>query len=465
VARATFRGLSYQYPAAAELALRAVDLELDAGLTALLGPSGGGKSTLLRLLNGLVPHFHGGRISGQVTVGGLDVLRTPTRRLAREVGFVFQDPELQAVRSWVEREVAFGLENEAVTGPALRQGVSEALARVGALHLAGRRLATLSGGERQRVALASALALRPQLLALDEPTSQLDQEGTEMVGAACRALAAGGLAVVVAEHRLEWLQPLAQRTLLVEGGRVGDLPQPARDRLMGLGPAASRTPGRQGEEAWAVHGATVGPAGRLPLLQDLDLAGATGEVVALTGPNGGGKTTLLRLLAGTLPPLSGAVSRAPGRVAFLPQNPAALLYRASVRDELRATLDRAGSAEPPEQVLGELGLLGEAERDPRDLSSGQRQRAAIAAVLAGSPRLALLDEPTRGMDPSARAGLRRLVGRLAAAGSAVIIATHDSRLVAELCDRVLLVQAGSVREQPALGAGRSAAPGPADVLA
>ncbi|MDQ6899932.1 MAG: ATP-binding cassette domain-containing protein, partial [Candidatus Dormibacteraeota bacterium] len=114
MAPATLRDLSYQYPAAAELALRAVDLELGAGLTGLVGPSGGGKSTLLRLFNGLVPHFHGGRISGQVTVGGLDVLRTPTRRLAREVGFVFQDPELQAVRSWVEREVAFGLENEAV---------------------------------------------------------------------------------------------------------------------------------------------------------------------------------------------------------------------------------------------------------------------------------------------------------------------------------------------------------------
>ncbi|MGI8563669.1 MAG: ABC transporter ATP-binding protein [Candidatus Dormibacter sp.] len=451
MARATLRSLSYQYPAAAELALRAVDLELDAGLTALVGPSGGGKSTLLRLLNGLVPHFHGGRISGQVTVGGLDVLRTPTRRLAREVGFVFQDPELQAVRSWVEREVAFGLENEAVGGPALRQGVAEALARVGALHLAGRRLATLSGGERQRVALASALALRPQLLALDEPTSQLDHEGTELVAAACQALAAEGLAVVVAEHRDEWLGPLAQRTLLVEAGRVEDLGPAAGDRFTSLEPAAYRTPAHRGVEAWAVRGATVGPAG-LPLLQDLDLAGATGEVLALTGPNGGGKTTLLRLLAGTLPPLSGAVSRTPGRVAFLPQNPAALLYRASIREELRATLDRAASAEPPEQVLGELGLLAQAERDPRDLSSGQRQRAAIAAVLAGSPRLALLDEPTRGMDRSARTGLRRLVGRLAAEGSAVIIATHDSQLVGEVCDRVLLVQAGTVREQPALRA-------------
>ncbi|MDQ6900741.1 MAG: ATP-binding cassette domain-containing protein [Candidatus Dormibacteraeota bacterium] len=187
--------------------------------------------------------------------------------------------------------------------------------------------------------------------------------------------------------------------------------------------------------------------------------------MALTGPNGGGKTTLLRLLAGTLAPLSGTVSRAPGRVAFLPQNPAALLYRASVREELRATLNRAGSAEPPEQVLGELGLLAQAERDPRDLSSGQRQRTAIAAVLAGSPRLALLDEPTRGMDGSARAGLQRLVGRLAAEGSAVIIATHDSQVVAEVCDRVLLVASGSVREQPALPAGRSQRLGSSDVRA
>lgn len=456
---ATLRGLSYQYPAAADLALRRVDLDVAGELIALRGPSGGGKSTLLRLFNGLVPHFHGGRISGQATVSGLDVLRTPTRRLACEVGFVFQDPELQAVRSWVEREVAFGLENRAVTGPSLRQGVAEALERVGVLHLAGRRLRTLSGGERQRVALASALVLRPQLLALDEPTSQLDEGGTELVAVACRALAAQGLSIVVAEHRLEWLAPLAQRTLLVEAGRVTESRWSAAGVDGCAAPVTNRRPASRGREAWGVRAVTVGPAG-LPLLHDVDVAGAAGEVVALTGPNGGGKTTLLRLLAGVLPPLSGAVSRAPGRVAFLPQNPAALLYRASVREELRATLGRAGSTEPPERVLGELGLLGQAGRDPRDLSSGQRQRAAIAAVLAGSPRLALLDEPTRGMDGAARTGLQRLVGRLAAEGSAVVIATHDRQLVADVCDRVLVVGAGSVREH-AVGA-RGSARGPAE---
>lgn len=173
--------LSYWYPGAEQPALRDVSLLIDAGLTVVTGPSGGGKSTLLRVLNGLVPHFHGGRIAGAAEVEGHDVIRTPTRILARTVGFVFQDPELQTVYDAVDREVAFGLENIALPPREMAARVEEALHAAGVAHLAGRSVRTLSGGERQRVALASALAMRPRLVVLDEPTSQLDPEGASMV--------------------------------------------------------------------------------------------------------------------------------------------------------------------------------------------------------------------------------------------------------------------------------------------
>ncbi len=466
--------LTYWYPDARRPALAGVELEIDPGLTVVAGPSGGGKSTLLRVFNGLVPHFHGGRLAGTAVVAGLDVARTSTRRLALEVGFVFQDPELQTVRGVVEQEVAFGLENLAVAEAELPGRVEEALEAVGMDGLRGRRVRTLSGGERQRLALAAALALRPRLVALDEPTSQLDSEGSRLLVAVCRELARGGRAVVVAEHRLESLLPGAGRVVLVEAGRVTAFADPraaaprlaAAPAIVRLGLALGWSPlpltpeeapiprlrggeapprPRPGPEVWALRAVSVGPAGRA-VLEGVDLAGGAGEVVVLMGPNGGGKTTLLRVLAGALRPLAGRVECRPGRVAYLPQNPTVLLHRPTLRDEVRFTLERASDPEPPEVILGRLGLLEVAGHYPRDLSSGQRQRAALAAVLPGSPRLVLLDEPTRGMDGEARVALRDLLVELKDRGTAVVLATHDADLAAEVGDRVVRVGEGVVRD-------------------
>jgi energy-coupling factor transport system ATP-binding protein len=189
------------------------------------------------------------------------------------------------------------------------------------------------------------------------------------------------------------------------------------------------------------------------VLDSIEAIGHQGEVVALSGPNGGGKTTLLRLIAGAIAPASGKVERRPGRIAYLPQNPTALLHRPTLRSEVSLTLDRAGESEPPEAILTELGLLAVAGRYPRDLSCGERQRAALAAVLPGRPDLVLLDEPTRGIDAAARSALVRLVSRLRDGGSAVVLATHDPELRAALADRELRVSGGKVLE-----AGRTAVP-------
>jgi len=432
--------LSYWYPGAEEPALRDVSLLLEAGLTLVTGTSGGGKSTLLRVLNGLVPHFHGGRIAGAVEVGGHDVITTPTRTLARTVGFVFQDPELQTVYDAVDREVAFGLENIALPPREMAARVEEALHAAGAAHLAGRSVRTLSGGERQRVALASALAMRPRLVVLDEPTSQLDAEGASMVLDAVKNLVEQGRAAVIAEHRLDRLLTQTSASLIVERGSVSAA-WPAAPSLSATRPMRSS----RGPVAWSLAGVTAGFGGRV-VLDSIDVAGHQGEVVALSGPNGGGKTTLLRLIAGALSPLAGKVERRPGRIAYLPQNPTALLHRPTLRSEVSLTLERAGDSEPPEAILNELGLLAVAGRYPRDLSCGERQRAALAAVLPGRPDLVLLDEPTRGIDAEARVALVRLVSRLRDGGAAVVLATHDPDLRAALADRELSVSGGKVLE-------------------
>jgi energy-coupling factor transport system ATP-binding protein len=468
-------GVTYWYPGSASASLRDVTLRIGPGLTLLAGSSGGGKSTLLRLLDGLVPQFHGGRISGAAEVAGMDPFRTSIPRLATRVGLVFQDVETQSVYGTVEREVAFGLENLGMPRAKMHDRVDETLGELGIEGLRRRRLATLSGGERQLVQLAAVLALSPELVALDEPTSQLDPEGAAAVLAACVKLGRLGKAVVVAEHRLETILAGADRLLIVEVGEATgpDEPRSLAGRLTNppplveLGTALGWDPlplsieqarSRLGRPSisWtarrsrelpveAVRGLAAGP-GRETILDGVELAVGAGEVVALVGSNGSGKTTLLRTLAGLIAPLAGTVRRSPGRTAYLPQNPGALLHLPTVRAEVNLTLRRTASDEEADSILMSFGLLELADRYPRDLSAGERQRAAIAVTLAGSPALALLDEPTRGMDLTARRGLGTAIRSLSRRGSAVVIATHDVDLVAEVADRVVLLRDGRAIE-------------------
>ena len=227
-----FRGLSFAYPDGAH-ALTDVDLAVEAGeILLVIGDSGSGKSTLLRAVNGLVPHASGGTFGGEVVVAGRSTRDHLPRDLADVVGFVHQDPEAQFVVDRVEHDVAFALENLGLTEPAMRRRVEEALDALGIAHLRDRSPSTLSGGERQRAAIAGALATGPQVLVLDEPTSQLDPQGAEDVLAALTRLNADlGTTVLLAEHRLERAAPLADRAVVVAGGRIGDGPDRKSTRL------------------------------------------------------------------------------------------------------------------------------------------------------------------------------------------------------------------------------------------
>jgi energy-coupling factor transport system ATP-binding protein len=444
---ASLAGFRYWYPNSRLPALDGIDLGVADGFTLIGGGSGSGKSSLLRVFNGLVPNFHGGTVGGSAEVCGHDVITTATRVLATRVGFVFQDPELQSVYATVDRDVAFGLENIGVAADAMPRRVAAALEETGISHLHGRAVATLSGGERQRLALAGVLAMRPRLLVLDEPLAQLDDDGARALVAVLGDLARAGIAVLVAEHRFELLGVIPGRRLAMDGGRLVE-PDPQRvTRMSGAPPRVepSMAPGPvRGPIAWRLTDVATGPT-RTPILEGVSLEGRAGEVVALVGPNGGGKTTLLRTIAGLLSPIAGVVERTPGRVAFLPQNPMALLHRPTVAAEIAWTVRADRSGHDTGSLIAELGLAPLAERDPRDLSSGERQRAAIAAVLAGAPDVALLDEPTRGMDDAARDSLCRVVSKMRAAGCAIVLATHDKHLAAALADRTVAVGAGSAR--------------------
>jgi energy-coupling factor transport system ATP-binding protein len=495
---------SYRYPGAAMDALREIDLEIGEGeLVVLAGRSGSGKSSLLRACCGLVPHYHGGDVAGSLSVCGLDVRDHGPADLGGLVGFVGQDPETQVVSATVSGELELPLELRGEPAAARARAIEEASLTLAIAHLAQRATDTLSGGELQRVALAAALVLRPRLVLLDEPTSQLDPvAGDELVGLLRRLNEEWGMGVVLAEHRLERCLAAADRVLAIDAGRIafdgrpadfGDwalavdpalatpgarlfslagirpLPVAVKDARRTLGERAIESADRSPQSAvrgaerrarrrrdrdWALRAHDVwleldsGEAVR-DVVRAVELSIDAGERVALMGRNGAGKSTLLRAVAGLLSPVRGTIE-APGGCALLPQSPADLLLRERVADELE------GPAVA--RALASVKLEWAAERDPRDLSGGERERLALAIVMAGRedgarPGIVCLDEPTRGMDAARKGSLAEWLGELAADGAAVLVATHDVEFASRFAERVVL-----------LGDGELIADGPADEI-
>jgi energy-coupling factor transporter ATP-binding protein EcfA2 len=464
-----FHGVTATYPGAGRPALRDVTLEIAPGEFVLLaGPSGSGKSTLLQAAAGLVPHFHGGSFAGTVTCGGLDTREHGPGDLAAVAGSLFQDPETQVVMSTVRAELAFPLENRGWSGAAVARGVEEAALALGLAGLLDRPTHELSGGELQRVALGAALAGRPQVVLLDEPTSQLDPvAGDELLGVLRRINEEWGTAVVLAEHRLERCLPAVDRVVRLDDGAISfdgtpraylrRFPETPVARLFALlgreerpvsvkeartalgvaavapGPDAATAPRRVrwrrekgARGAVELAGVWRELAGGRAVLRGVSLRVAPGETVALMGRNGAGKSTLLRVLAGLDEPTRGSV-RACGRVALLVQHPGDCFLADRVGDDVPA---------------GRAGEL--ADRHPRDVSGGERQRLALEIVIgAGEPPAVLcLDEPTRGMDASRKAALAARLRELAAGGVAVLVATHDAEFAAAWASRTVLLGEG-----------------------
>jgi energy-coupling factor transporter ATP-binding protein EcfA2 len=477
-----WHGVGFAYPGGAAV-LRDVDVAVAEGdVVVVIGTSGSGKSTLLRTGNGLVPHSSGGRFSGDVAVFGRSTRTNRPRDLADLVGFVHQDPEAQFVVDRVEADIAFALENLEVEPPAMRRRVEEVLDALDIANLRDRSPGTLSGGERQRCAIASALAVGPAVLLLDEPTSQLDPQGAEDVFAAIGRLNADlGTTVILAEHRLERAAPLANRALVLERGRLAadgppsvvladypGAPSVTRlGRLLGWDPPPLTVRDARALAATATSAALPRPApeqtlatagdmlvstrglsvelGHKVVLRDLAVEVCRGDVVALLGRNGSGKTTLLRAMAGLLAPSRGVVD-ANGTAAYVPQDPNTLLFAPTVRAELTETLRLLGRRDPAavEHWLDALGLGALGSRHPRSLSGGERQRVAVGAVAVGGADVLLLDEPTRGMDAASRTALEHALRAHAAAGGAAVLATHDVELAARCATRAVVLGDGDV---------------------
>lgn len=470
--------LSFTYPERKIPALHDISLFVDTGEFVLLaGESGCGKSTLMRCLNGLVPHLSGGTIRGQVRVNGLDTLSVGPQQMSQHVGFVFQNPEAQAVLDHVEPEIAFGLENSlefqkrskeskedaAHIQQMMQARVEEVMALLNLTHLRKRPLRTLSGGERQKVALASALVLQPSLLVLDEPTSQLDPDAAaDLMDTLVTLNQEHGYTIILAEHRLERVWSAMTRVVYLEnspqGGHVTVDTSPNEAlRYLPYSPVEANTH-IEISESPIIENAVLNVKNLSfayedkPVLQNVNLSVGAGELVALMGENGAGKSTLLRCVIGLLRADRGDVE-INGRsthkrkiadicqeAAYLPQNPDDLLFADSVAEELALTLQNHNL--PPDspvanRLLTQLGLADMADMYPRDLSVGQRQRVALGAVTVTEPTLILLDEPTRGLDFRAKEALADIWQAWLVQGKGILLITHDAALVAQVADRVI----------------------------
>ena len=489
-----FSHVSLIYPNSTTTVLEELNLTIAEGeLVLVIGPTGSGKSSLLRLINGLVPHHTGGILAGDISVNGVSTQMTKPGGMAHLIGIVGQNPANGFVADTVEEELAFGMEVLNLPNDVMRKRVEEVLDLLSLAALRNRSIATLSGGEQQRVAIGAALVTHPKVLVLDEPTSALDPIAAEEVLSILHRLVHDlGLTVVIAEHKLERVIQFADRIVYINGDGAANVGTPEeilmqspiappivhlaralRLKEIGVTVREMRRMTTHLRETIASHPVadsqkpteTVISIDKLTVsyenqtaLNNITSTICAGEIVAVMGRNGAGKSSLLKAIAGVNRPGTGVIKvlgddpydlqgkKRREAIGFIPQEPSDLLYGQSVSIECaQADRDNELPAGTTYEVLQQLVPGISLTTHPRDLSEGQRLGLALSVVLSSNPSILILDEPTRGLDYEAKNELTRMLVNFAAAfGKAVLLATHDVELVAELANRVIFIADGDI---------------------
>ena len=462
------KNVSFAYPDGTDGGLKNIDLTIPDGQCVLLcGRSGCGKTTLTRLINGLIPQFFAGELSGEILLDGENLAELPMYRIAEKVGSVFQNPRTQFFNVDTDSEIAFGMENEAVPQERMERRVAETAKALHIENLLGRNIFALSGGEKQKIAFASVYAMEPGVYLLDEPSSNLDMAAIGELQEHLRLIKSQGKTVIVAEHRLYYLTDAADRIIYLENGRIaGDF---TTEQFMALSTEARQMMGLraidlQDEKPVCAAVQKQPPVLELqnvslaykkqPVLSDISLQAAPGDIIAVVGHNGAGKTTFSRAICGLHKEASGSYrwngkAQTPKerrkRSYMVMQDVNYQLFAESVEAECTFGMKHPDTA-LAEKTLEELGLVPFRERHPNTLSGGQKQRLAAATAMVCGKELLVFDEPTSGLDFDSMVRLSTLIRCLSDMGKVIFIVTHDYEFVCRTCTRVLHLDGGGIRD-------------------
>ena len=480
--------INFQYKGSKDGSLVNVNLNIEEGQTVLLcGASGSGKTSIIRLINGLIPHYYSGELAGNVTVAGHDIKKTELHELAGTVGTVFQNPRSQFFSVDTDGEIVFGPENIGLEPKEIKSRMNDVVAEMNLDEILGRSIFDLSGGQKQRIACASVAALLPKIILLDEPSSNLDFDSIELLRGIITEWKRQGKTIVISEHRLWYLKDVADRVIYVENGRLAkewsgeDFTSLKEDEVKKykLRPIVleeeliRQIRGDAAPSVCEIQSAIelkdfYFSYKRRPYLlvkkkfkeSDGDLLNLNipelklpkGKVIGLVGPNGTGKSTFLRCLCGLEGDCKGKIvsdgvtykGRQRLKLCYMVmQDVNHQLFTDSVKSEVMLSMKEEDDKRCDE-LLNRLGLIEYKDIHPMALSGGQKQRVAIASALASDAKILLFDEPTSGLDYSHMEKVAELLQQLANAGATVIVSTHDPELISECCDYVLGLKRGKV---------------------
>ncbi|SEF50579.1 energy-coupling factor transport system ATP-binding protein [Caloramator fervidus] len=488
--------LTYYYPYSKKPAIENINLTINEGeFVLILGPSGCGKSTLLRVINGLIPNFYGGKIKGEVLIFNQNIKNISKKDLLRRVGFIFQDPEKQSVYNKIEREIAFGMENLGFELEDMRRNVAEVCALFNLSSIKYKSLDNVSGGEKQKVEIASVMAMDPDIILFDEPTSQLDPiSSEEVINSIIKLNKELGKTVVLVEQRVDRCFDVFDKIIVMDKGKIAyhirkDELYEYLDKIDFL-PKVSIVFKKAGydfiplnvkdgrkfianKECKFNEQKNIKKFNKKILevenlnfeykvgdytLKDISFSLHQGEVLAVMGQNGAGKTTLFKIIAGIIKNFKGKVlingknikdfndKERVRKIGYLSQNPNLYFGRDTVFDEVAYSLKNIGqyNEDVVKETLRKFDLYDLMDKNPRDLSGGQKQRLAIACTVVSDPDILILDEPTRGVDIYHKEEVGNFIKEYANKGKSVIVITHDSDFVGDYCDTVILMFQGEI---------------------
>ncbi|MDD5141873.1 energy-coupling factor transporter ATPase [Methanoregula sp.] len=462
--------ITYTYPHTVQPALHRVSLSLEKGRCVMVtGPSGAGKTSLCLAASGILHHEYGGKKEGSVIVDGKDVAEyTTLSDLAQNVGVVFDDPEAQMIFTTVEEEILSALEHRGLPASVIEERLAAIMKTTYLENLRDRSPHHLSGGQKQRVALAATLALGNDILILDEPTSELDEYATKRIAAILSDLKQQGKTILLVEHKFNHFRDIVDTLVIMEAGAVTSTGTPEhvlsdeRIRAMVMPDFSTirRTvPPPQADTPIISVQNLHHSYGDVEALCGISLTIRRGEFVAIVGENGSGKTTLVKHFNRLLTPTSGdvivngkntrecSIAMLAHDVGLVFQNPDHMFFADSVRDEIAYGVNNLGIENADtviDAALRDAGLSSSADLYPRWLSRGERQRLAIACVVAMQPGVIVLDEPTTGLDGNEASVVIDMLKDLQEKGHTILIITHNKEIAQHCADRVILMENGKI---------------------